>query len=284
VLGITKGKGVEGVVARWGVTRLPRKTHRGQRKIACIGAWHPARVSFSVARAGQRGYHHRTEINKKVYRVGKASHPEGGGFNPNASTPSDLTVKAITPLGGFPHYGEVKEDYVMVKGCIVGPKKRAITLRKSLLNQTTPTALEVITLKFIDTSSKMGHGRFQTREEKDAHFGPTKHRSGGVEEKKEGKAEEKKGEAKEAKEAKADVAESTESGAGAGDEKKAKKAAGGEGKKAAGGEGKKAATEGKKAGGDTKKAAGDAKAADAKKAAKPAGDAKKGAGKKKAAE
>jgi large subunit ribosomal protein L3e len=40
----------EGVVTRWGVTRLPRKTHRGLRKVACIGAWHPARVSFTVAR------------------------------------------------------------------------------------------------------------------------------------------------------------------------------------------------------------------------------------------
>ena len=61
-----------GGVTRWGVTRLPRKTHRGLRKVACIGAWHPARVSYTVARAGQNGYHHRTEINKKVYKIGKA--------------------------------------------------------------------------------------------------------------------------------------------------------------------------------------------------------------------
>lgn len=72
IIGVTKGKGYEGVVTRWGVTRLPRKTHRGLRKVACIGAWHPARVSFTVARAGQNGYHHRTELNKKVYKVGKA--------------------------------------------------------------------------------------------------------------------------------------------------------------------------------------------------------------------
>ncbi|KAG8491209.1 hypothetical protein CXB51_014358 [Gossypium anomalum] len=71
IIGVTKGKGYEGVVTRWGVTRLLRKTHRGLRKVACIGAWHPARVSFTVARAGQNGYHHRTEMNKKVYRVGK---------------------------------------------------------------------------------------------------------------------------------------------------------------------------------------------------------------------
>merc|ERR1712212_316045 len=40
VIGVTKGKGM--------------------RKVACIGAWHPSRVQFTVARAGQKGYHHRT--------------------------------------------------------------------------------------------------------------------------------------------------------------------------------------------------------------------------------
>merc|ERR1719446_194297 len=71
VIGVTKGKGFEGVTTRWGVTRLPRKTHRGLRKVACIGAWHPAAVQWSVPRAGQNGYHHRTELNKKIYRIGK---------------------------------------------------------------------------------------------------------------------------------------------------------------------------------------------------------------------
>ncbi len=55
VMAVTKGHGFEGVTSRWGTARLPRKTHRGLRKVACIGAWHPARVSFTVARAGQRG-------------------------------------------------------------------------------------------------------------------------------------------------------------------------------------------------------------------------------------
>lgn len=59
-IAITKGKGTEGVVTRWGVSRLPRKTHRGLRKVACIGAWHPARVSWTVARSGAMGYNHRT--------------------------------------------------------------------------------------------------------------------------------------------------------------------------------------------------------------------------------
>jgi len=33
-------------------------------------------------------------------------------------------------MGGFPHYGEVNNDFIMIKGCCVGPKKRVITLRK----------------------------------------------------------------------------------------------------------------------------------------------------------
>jgi len=168
VIGVTKGHGYEGVTTRWGCSRLPRKTHRGLRKVACIGAWHPAKVQYSVARAGQNGYHHRTEMNKKVYKIGK------GGVENNATTEFDLTEKSITPVGGFPHYGQVREDYMLVKGCVVGPRKRVVTLRKSLFEQTSRSATEQVTLKFIDTSSKMGHGRFQTKEEKDKFMGMRK--------------------------------------------------------------------------------------------------------------
>lgn len=169
VIGVTKGKGFEGTTTRWGTKRLPRKTHRGLRRVGCIGGWHPARVRYSVARAGQNGYHHRTEINKKIYRIGTGVKYEGG--KNNASTAADLTEKSITPLGGFPHYGIVKHDFVMIKGCCVGTKKRVLVLRKSLIPQVKRVALEQINLKFIDTSSKMGHGRFQTAEEKARFFG-----------------------------------------------------------------------------------------------------------------
>jgi len=177
VIGVTKGRGFKGVVSRWHVRKLPRKTHKGLRKVACIGAWHPARIRFTVARAGQKGYHHRTEMNKKIYRIGKGVHRDKDGqvVKPdNASTEFDQTKKSITPMGGFPHYGEVNQDYVMIKGCCMGPKKRVITLRKSLLAQTKRVALEKIDLKFIDTSSKFGHGRFQTHDEKKQFMGPLK--------------------------------------------------------------------------------------------------------------
>ncbi|XP_064478685.1 large ribosomal subunit protein uL3-like isoform X2 [Ornithodoros turicata] len=175
VIGVTKGKGFKGVTSRWHTKKLPRKTHKGLRKVACIGAWHPSRVQFTVARAGQKGYHHRTEINKKIYRIGQGIHKKDGKLvMNNASTDYDTSNKSITPMGGFPHYGEVNCDYVMVKGCIMGPKKRVITMRKSLLVHTKRTALEKINLKFIDTSSKFGHGRFQTAAEKLSFMGPLK--------------------------------------------------------------------------------------------------------------
>ena len=48
----------------------------------------------------------------------------------NAATDYDLADKSINPMGGFPHYGLVKQDFVMIKGCCIGPKKRVLTLRK----------------------------------------------------------------------------------------------------------------------------------------------------------
>lgn len=168
VIGVTKGKGFKGVTSRWHCKKLPRKTHKGLRKVACIGAWHPSRVQFSVARAGQKGYHHRTEVNKKIYRIG------GGQDANNAATEFDPTKKQITPLGGFPHYGVVRNDFLMIKGCVMGPKKRVITLRKSLLVNFSRKYREEVKLKFIDTSSKFGHGRFQTPAEKTAFMGKLK--------------------------------------------------------------------------------------------------------------
>ncbi|AOA64833.1 60S ribosomal protein L3 [Komagataella phaffii CBS 7435] len=168
VIAVTKGHGFEGVTHRWGTKKLPRKTHRGLRKVACIGAWHPAHVMWTVARAGQNGFHHRTSINHKIYRVGK------GDDESNGSTEYDRTKKTVTPLGGFVRYGEIRNDFVMIKGSIPGPVKRVVTLRKSLYTQTSRKATEQVTLKWIDTASKFGKGRFQTPAEKAAFLGTLK--------------------------------------------------------------------------------------------------------------
>lgn len=107
-------------------------------------------------------------MNLKVYRIGKK------GDGKSATTEYDLTEKGITPLGGFPHYGVIREDWVMLRGAVQGPKKRPIILRKSLFPQISRRAQEKIELKFIDTSSKWGHGRFQTAAEKARYMGVLK--------------------------------------------------------------------------------------------------------------
>merc|ERR1712127_1087697 len=65
-IAVTTGKGFKGVISRWHTKKLPRKTHKGLRKVGCIGAWHPSRILWTIARAGQKGFHHRTERNKRI--------------------------------------------------------------------------------------------------------------------------------------------------------------------------------------------------------------------------
>ncbi|KAF6133940.1 hypothetical protein GIB67_040704 [Kingdonia uniflora] len=105
------------------------------------GKGYEARVSFTVARAGHNGYHHRSEMNKKVYKLDKA-----GQESHSALTDFDKTEKDITPIGEFPHYGIVKENYLLIKGCCVCPTKGVATLRQSLLKQTSRLATENINL------------------------------------------------------------------------------------------------------------------------------------------
>uniref|UniRef100_A0A2K5BXV7 60S ribosomal protein L3 n=1 Tax=Aotus nancymaae TaxID=37293 RepID=A0A2K5BXV7_AOTNA len=170
IIGVTKDKGYKGVTCHWHAKKLPRLY-----KVACVGAWHPAHVAFSLAHAGQKGYHHCTKINKKICKISQGYLIKNGKLiKNNASTNYDLSDKSINPLGGFVHYGEVTNDFVMLKGCVVGTKKRVLILHKSLLVQTKQRALKKIDLKFIDTTCKFGQGRFQTMEEKKAFMGPLK--------------------------------------------------------------------------------------------------------------
>jgi large subunit ribosomal protein L3e len=80
----------------------------------------------------------------------------------------------MNSMGGFVRYGEVKNDFVILKGSIPGVKKRVVTLRKSLFVHTSRKALEKVELKWIDTSSKFGHGAYQTPAEKRAFLGTLK--------------------------------------------------------------------------------------------------------------
>lgn len=111
VIAITKGKGIEGPVTRFGVKRKRPKSRKSVRAVATLGPWHPASVMYTVPRAGQRGFHQRVEYNKRVIIVSNEKELE------------------VTPKGGFPHFGVIKGDYIILKGSVPGPAKRLIKIR-----------------------------------------------------------------------------------------------------------------------------------------------------------
>jgi large subunit ribosomal protein L3 len=110
VIGITKGKGVQGPVKRWGVKILPHKSRKTVRGIGTLGPWSPHYVMYTVPRAGQMGFHQRTERNKRILQI------QSNGT-------------ALNPQSGFPHYGLVKAPCILVKGSIPGPVKRLLKFR-----------------------------------------------------------------------------------------------------------------------------------------------------------
>jgi large subunit ribosomal protein L3 len=113
VKGVTIGKGFQGPIKRFGTTKRFHKSEKGVRKIGSIGPWHPARVTYQVAMAGQMGYQTRQVYNLKIIKSGKIS---------------DIDVN---PKSGFPHYGKVKSSFILVKGSVPGPAKRQLLLTPS---------------------------------------------------------------------------------------------------------------------------------------------------------
>ncbi|MBS7617638.1 50S ribosomal protein L3, partial [Candidatus Bathyarchaeota archaeon] len=109
VSAITKGKGFQGVIKRWGVKRRPHKSRKGVRKVGTLGPWSPATVLSTVPRAGQLGFFQRIEHNKRIMKIG-------------------VNGEEITPKGGFARYGVIRGDYVLIKGSVPGPVKRLIRL------------------------------------------------------------------------------------------------------------------------------------------------------------
>jgi large subunit ribosomal protein L3 len=107
---VSTGKGFQGPVKRYGVTILQAKGRKTKRGIATLGPWNPHHVMYSVARAGQMGFHQRTEYNKRILKIGADG-------------------KEITPKGGFIRYGAVRGPYVLLEGSVAGTEKRAIRLR-----------------------------------------------------------------------------------------------------------------------------------------------------------
>ncbi len=110
VVAVTKGKGFQGAVKRWGIKLLSHRNSKHRRLYGNLGPKRPGYVRGTVPMAGQVGYHQRTEFNKRIIKVGD----EGAEINPK---------------GGFLNYGEVRNTYILVSGSVPGPTKRIIRLR-----------------------------------------------------------------------------------------------------------------------------------------------------------
>jgi large subunit ribosomal protein L3 len=111
--GITKGKGIQGPVRRFGVKTKQHKSRKTVRELGTLGAWTPHYVMYTVPRAGQTGFHQRVEYNKRILKVGTAE-------------------MVVNPKSGFQHYGAVRNTYLVVSGSLPGPSRRTLILRHAI--------------------------------------------------------------------------------------------------------------------------------------------------------
>jgi large subunit ribosomal protein L3 len=138
-IAVTKGKGFQGPVKRFGIRIQYGKAKRSSkaRVVGSIGPWSPSRTMWTVPMAGQMGYHKRTEFNKKILKIGDVSE-----------------VDDVNPQGGFVKYGLVKNNYVLIAGSVPGPSKRLVMLRKAIRPHGKHN--DPAQISFISTASKQG--------------------------------------------------------------------------------------------------------------------------------
>ena len=105
---ITKGKGFQGPMRRFGITLRHHKSEKSRRNPGSLGSWQAqGQIMWRVAHAGKMGHHLRTEYNKWLVKIG------------------DKTDE-INAKGGFVNYGLVKNQYILIKGSIGGQEKMLI--------------------------------------------------------------------------------------------------------------------------------------------------------------
>ena len=135
VVGVTKGKGWQGSIKRFGLKLLSHKNSKRRRQGGNMGDFGTGYVRKTIRQAGQVGYHKRTELNKKILRI---SNPE---------------ESEITPAGGFLNYGEVRNPYMIIQGSLPGPAKRLLRFRDATRPRKSVGEVEVT---YVSTSSKQG--------------------------------------------------------------------------------------------------------------------------------
>ena len=108
IRGLTKGKGFQGPVKRFGIQLRQHKSEKGLRKVGSIGPWNPSRVTFRVPMAGQRGFQTRVIYNNKIVSIGESK------------------------FKNIKNFGSVIGDYIILFGSVQGPSKRQLILTQPL--------------------------------------------------------------------------------------------------------------------------------------------------------
>ena len=114
VRGLSRGKGLEGPVKRYGISLKAHKSEKGRRRPGSLGPWHPHHVTFRAPQAGQLGMQVRTAYNNKIVEVGK------------------ITEKNINPKSGWVNFGNIQTEYALIRGSIPGVSKRQLLLTSPL--------------------------------------------------------------------------------------------------------------------------------------------------------
>jgi large subunit ribosomal protein L3 len=111
IRGLTKGKGLQGPVKRFGITLKSHKSEKGRRRPGSLGPWHPTRTTRLTAQAGQMGMFSRLNYNNKIIFAGKSEDKK---------------------LSNIKNFGNVKTDYLIVAGSVQGPAKRQLLITSPL--------------------------------------------------------------------------------------------------------------------------------------------------------
>ena len=130
VVGVTKGKGWQGSVKRFGIALQRRKATGKRRHLGTMGPWTPSYVMYTVPMAGQTGFHNRTELNKRIL---------------------DITSEQnmITKITEFHKYGFIRNDFIVVEGSVMGPPKRMLKLKLSMRKKSTAEPAELLMKSYL---------------------------------------------------------------------------------------------------------------------------------------
>jgi large subunit ribosomal protein L3 len=131
VRGVTKGYGLQGPMRRFGIGLKSHKSEKGRRRPGSLAPWHPARVTFRTAMAGQTGYFTRIIYNNMILQIGK------------------IKENNINVNGGFHQYGNIQTDFIVIRGSVQGPAKRPLLITPPIrpTKNQTKKKFEVIELR-----------------------------------------------------------------------------------------------------------------------------------------